>query len=92
MVDWATALPIIIGIVGLAGLVFTALRFGRDDTTAVVTQQAQITAEMQTLNAELRATADRLRDERDALTLEVERLSGQIEELRLQVTALLRDG
>lgn len=85
MVDWATALPIIIGIMGLAGVVFTALRFGRDDTTAVVTQQAQITAEMQTLNIELRATADRLRDERDDSRLDVEKLTGQVEELRLQL-------
>lgn len=74
MVDWVTALPIIIGIVGLAGLVFTAMRFGRDDTTAVVTQQAQITAEMQTLNNELRSTIDRLRDDRDKCEREVQRL------------------
>lgn len=74
MVDWAVALPIIIGIVGLAGLVFTAMRFGRDDTTAVVTQQAQITAEMKTLNDELRDTIGRLRDERDDCRDEVQHL------------------
>lgn len=74
MVDWVTALPIIIGIVGLAGLVFTAMRFGRDDTTAVVTQQAQITAEMQTLNNELRSTIDRLHDDCDKCEREVQRL------------------
>jgi len=82
MIDWATALPIIIGIIGLAGIVFTAMRFGRDDTTAVVNQQATITAEMKTLNDELRLTVERVRKERDACHVEVERLSGAIEELR----------
>ena len=65
MIDWAEALPIIIGIVGLAGVIFTAMRYGRDDTTQVVAQQAQITEEMRTLHDELRATADRYRAERD---------------------------
>ena len=65
MIDWAVALPIIIGIVGLAGVVFTALRFQRDDTTEVVAQQAAITQEMKTLHDELRTTADRYREERD---------------------------
>jgi len=82
VIDWATALPIIIGIIGLAGMVFTALRFGRDDTTAVVAQQAQITNEMKTLNDELRTTADRLRKERDTCLMDGQRLMGQIEELR----------
>ena len=86
MINWATALPIIIGIIGLAGVIFTALRFGRDDTTAVVSQQAQITTEMKSLNDELRVTVDRLRDERDELRQEVTRLSAQVEELRLHVT------
>ena len=79
MVDWVNVLPLVIGILGLAGLIFTAMRYGRDDTTAVVTQQAQITAEMKTLNDELRLTTDRLRKERDTCHAEVERL---IEELR----------
>ena len=82
MVDWATALPLMISIIGLAGLVFTAMRYGRDDTTQVVTQQAQITAEMKTLNDELRLTAERYRKERDACHGQVERLAGQLEELR----------
>lgn len=84
MIDWVTALPIIIGIIGLGGLIFTAMRFRRDDTTQVVAQQAQITAEMKTLNDELRQTVDRLRDERDALRMEIERITGQLEELRLR--------
>ena len=81
MIDWALALPLIIGILGLATLIFTALRYGRDDTTAVVNQQAQITAEMKTLNDELRDTADRLRAERDELRAANDRQAGQIAEL-----------
>lgn len=81
-IDFVTALPLVIGIVGLGGLVFTALRFRRDDTSAIVSQQDTIFAEMRTLNAELRETTDRLRIERDALTVQVQQLTAQVQELR----------
>ena len=81
VIDLATALPLVIGIIGIAGLIFTAMSYGRNDTTQVVNQQAAITAEMKTLNDELRLTADRIRKERDACHLEVERLTGRIQEL-----------
>jgi hypothetical protein len=81
-IDFATALPLVIGIIGLGGLVFTALRFRRDDTSAIVNQQDTIFAEMRSLNAELRETTDRLRAERDELTVQVERLTAQVQELR----------
>lgn len=74
MIDWVTVLPLIIGIIGLAGLVFTAMRFGRDDTTQVVTQQAQITAEMKTLSDELRTQRDECRTERQNLQTQLEKL------------------
>ena len=77
MVDWVSVLPLIIGVLGLAGLIFTAMRYGRDDTTQVINQQAQITAEMQTLHSELRITAERLRKERDACLTEVQQLRAQ---------------
>ena len=54
IIDWAHALPIIIGLLGIAGIIFTALKYNRDDTTAVVTQQSMIVGEMKTLNDELR--------------------------------------
>ena len=76
MIDWVTVLPLIIGILGLSGLIFTAMRYGRDDTTQVVNQQAQITSEMKLLNDELRITTDRLRKERDACLNEVAQLRG----------------
>ena len=40
-----------------------------------MTQQAQITAEMKTLNDELRVTIERVRKERDACHDEVDRLN-----------------
>lgn len=76
MIDWVNVLPLIIGILGLSGLIFTAMRYGRDDTSQVVNQQAQITAEMKTLNDELRITTERLRKERDACLTEVAQLRG----------------
>lgn len=75
-------LPIVIGLMGLGGVIFTALRFRRDDTTAVISQQAQITGTMKMLNDELRITSDKLRQERDALRTQVDQLSGQVEALR----------
>ena len=76
-IEFVTALPLVIGILGVGGLIFTALRFRRDDTTAVVTQQAQITGEMKLLNDELRLAVDRLRKERDACHAEVAELRGR---------------
>ena len=51
----ADAVALVIGIAGLGGLVFTALRYRRDDTTAIVTQQSTIVHDMETLTAGLRA-------------------------------------
>ena len=57
-IDPASLTALAIGLMGLGGIVFTALRFRRDDTTAVVTQQDTIMNEMKTI-------ADVLRIERD---------------------------
>lgn len=81
-IDFASLTALAIGVFGLGGLVFTALRFRRDDTSAIVTQQDTIFTEMRTLNAELRETTDRLRVERDALTVQVQQLTAQVQELR----------
>ena len=50
----ADALGLIIGIAGLGGLIFTALRYRRDDTTAIVGQQSTVLHDFEALNAELR--------------------------------------
>ena len=78
-------IAIVIGVAGLAGVIFTALRFRRDDTTAVVTQQSTILNDMKALNGELRETAESLRSERDALREQVSNLSGQVEALRVEL-------
>jgi len=80
--DIVTLLPLVIGIVGLGGLVFTALRFRRDDTTAVINQQNVILDDMKKLNDELRTTVGDLRTERDELRVQVGELTIQIKSMR----------
>jgi predicted nucleic acid-binding Zn-ribbon protein len=82
IIDWATALPLIIGLAGLGGIVFTALKYNRDDTTAVLSQQNIIVGDMKTLNDELRHTTVELRTERDGLRAQVRDLTNQIDALR----------
>lgn len=85
--DVAEWTAIAVGVFGLAGVVFTAMKFNRDDTTAVVGQQTQILTNMKTLNEELRLTAKELRDERDSLKSQVASLTGQVELLRTELNA-----
>jgi uncharacterized coiled-coil DUF342 family protein len=82
-------LGIVIGILGIGGILFTALRYNRDDTTAVLTQQSTIVGEMKTLNEELRTTTDRLRDERDELRDQVVKLTAQVDLLREELQRAL---
>jgi hypothetical protein len=71
-----------IGILGLGGLVFTALRFRRDDTTAIVSQQDTILSDMKALNEEFRQAAVAMRAERDDLKNQVGRLTEEVAKLR----------
>lgn len=68
------AIALIVGLAGLAGVIFTALRFNRDDTTAMVTQQSTILRDMAGLNEELRKTNQELKSEVAALREQVQRL------------------
>jgi hypothetical protein len=81
-VELAGLVSLCIGVFGVGGLVFTALRYRRDDTTALVNQQDVILRDMKTLNEELRTTSDGLRTERDALRVQVEELTIQVKKLR----------
>ena len=72
--DVAQLVALAIGVFGVAGVIFTALRFNRDDTTAIVTQQSMLVGEMTAVNTELRTTAETLRSERDRCHEEVARL------------------
>jgi cell division protein FtsB len=81
-VDLPQLVSLVIGVLGVSGLIFTALRWRRDDTTAVINQQDVILKDMKTLNDELRTTSDSLRTERDALREQVTDLTGEVEKLR----------
>ena len=52
--DPANAIAIVIGLTGMSGCIFTALRFRRDDTASIVSQQSTIVHDMETLTAGLR--------------------------------------
>jgi hypothetical protein len=75
-VDIPSLVSLGIAVMGLGGLVFTALRYRRDDTTAILAQQDTIMQEMRGINEELRQTAVQLRSERDALREQVRELKG----------------
>ena len=84
-------MALVIGLVGLAGVIFTALRFRRDDTTAVVNQQSVIVNDMKTINEELRTTAASLKVERDACKEEVNGLRGELREAREHLSGQMTD-
>ena len=90
--DWPTLLPAVIGICGLGGIIFTALRYRRDDTTAVLGQQDTILNEIKSLNEELRLMAEAFKGERDACRVEAKQLQDDLraarDELSGQVTQL----
>ena len=76
---------------GLAAAIFTALRFNRDDATAIVGQQRQVLDSMKALNDELGEALDRqrseavsLRERNLALERELARLQGVEEARRAQ--------
>lgn len=77
-IDFPGLLAIVIGLMGLGGIIFTALRFRRDDTTAIVGQQDTILKDFKALNEELRITVDRLRGERDECTEQVKQLRKEL--------------
>lgn len=77
--DFAGVVSLAIAIMGIGGLVFTALRYRRDDTTAIVSQQDTIFSEMRALNEELRTTVQQLREENDRLTAQVQELRHELD-------------
>jgi len=81
VVDAGALIAIVTGILGLAGIIFTALKFNRDDTTSIVSQQSGVLKDMATLNDDLRATVSDLRSERDQLRGEVQALHEQVQRL-----------
>ena len=74
-------LALVIGLMGLGGIIFTALRYNRDDTTAIVNQQAAITSEMKVLNDELHSSY-RIRDQQITV------VNRQMQDARFTITVL----
>ena len=52
--DPANAIAIVVGLSGLSGCVFAALRWRRDDTASLVQSQSVIFHDVQSMNSELR--------------------------------------
>lgn len=89
-VDFPALVSLAIGVLGVAGLVFTALRWRRDDTTAVLTQQDTIVTEMTTLNAELRRQRDEERERNLELTGELREARRQLAESQAELSGKMR--
>jgi len=85
VIDIAQLVTLGIGVLGVAGLIFTALRWRREDTTAVLAQQDTVFTELRGLNEELRTSNEHLRAERDKLREDNARLDGQVEVLRSEL-------
>jgi len=70
----AQVLALVIGLTGLAGVIFTALKYNRDDTTAVVNQQTALLGNMQALYDTEHVHLAQVVAERDRCLQEVEKL------------------
>jgi hypothetical protein len=90
VVDIPQLVSLAIGVAGVAGLIFTALRWRRDDTTAVLAQQDTIVKEMTTLNAELRVQRDEERARNAELTGELREARRQLAETQAELGGKMR--
>jgi len=84
-VDIGAVIGLVIGLTGLAGTVFTALRWRRDDTSAAVSTQSTVLGDMAGLNDELRKAVTDCRTDRD-------RLAGENEAMRRELRRQLPPG
>lgn len=73
---------------GTAAVVFTALRFNRDDATAVVNQQKTLLDGMRDLNAELQGALDRARVALQDADARARALDAEVDELRARLRAM----
>ena len=83
--DLSGVVSLAIAGMGVSGLIFTALRYRRDDTQAIVATQDTLFGEMRSLNDELRQTAINLREENAKLAAQVAQLTAQVRELRREL-------
>lgn len=80
--------PILLALAGVAGAIFAALRFNREDASAVVAQQSTVLSDMRTLNAEIATSASRIREERDDLLAKIVVLTAELAAVRVEVELL----
>jgi hypothetical protein len=80
--DWQFLLPILIGTGGLAALIFGALRFQREDASAIVTQARDVIGSMKELVEELESALDRCRKDRTRYVEENDQLRDDLQAIR----------
>ena len=56
--DPANVIAIVVGLTGLSGCVFTALKWRREDTASLVQSQSTVVHDMQAINVELRTALE----------------------------------
>lgn len=81
-------LPLFTVTIAAMGAVFAALRFNREDASAVVAQQSTVLADMKALNDELAEAAARIRTERDELLQRVTALGEQVADAAARIELL----
>jgi hypothetical protein len=84
-------LPALTVAAALIAALFAALRFNRDDTTAVVTQQKALTDSMRDLNAELEGALNRCRMTTEATVEHARALQAEVDRLRTIIHTLESD-
>lgn len=72
--DAGTWIAIVTGIIGLAGLIFTALKFNADRSSAAVQQASDVLEDMRKLNDALHVRINDLEQEIDKLHKQVDKL------------------
>lgn len=84
-IEFAGLLALVVGVLGLGGIILSALKYNRDDTTAIIGQQNIILGDMKALNEELRYATQALKVERDELRSEVAVLTTELATVRKQM-------
>lgn len=85
-------LPALTASAALAAAIFTALRFNRDDATAIVNQHKVVLEGMRGLNDELEAALERARVRANEAEARVTVLEAEIVRLGLALAAASRGG
>lgn len=77
---------------GLAAAIFTALRFNRDDATAVVNQQKILLDGMRDLNVELQQALNRAREQLIENARRIDALEKEVAALTAAINVMRRNG